>query len=1333
MRIAGIKSWVRWSAWFIYSIIPTIVSVFLIVTLLKFDFFHVGYAPIEFSNFMILATFLILYCITITIKCFLLSTLFHKPCIAIMVGVVVWIFSYFIPKYIIDTTCNIPFSMHLCIMLLPNMALHYGFSAIAQYEIRELGVQWSNWHLPAGESSEEITMFQTCAMLVFDSIIYFFLTLYLDAIIPGKYGISQPKDFPLKFIKSCFTRRRNITENVELGEALIGKEKYAINLLDVSKKYGQRTVVNELNMTVNMNQITVLLGHNGAGKSTIMNIITGIIEKTEGRMYINNKEICKTSDITQSIGVCPQHNLFFWNLTVLQHLIFFAMVKGVSYTDAQSEINYLLKTLNLQDKKYECPLTLSGGMQRKLCLAMAVIGDPDILILDEPSSGMDPQSRREMWDLLLQWRKHKTILITTHFMEEADALADQVIIINEGRAKCSGTPMQLKLKYGCGATVTLLIEDNENVEATAKIIENSSGNLVLKRIDGNEIQFTIKEGSNVELFKHLEKYKEALKIVNISYRNTNLEDVFVNTISKTDQNDMSDKIKDFIKPTQNKTLWLILKSLFFKRWNFTCSQIVFYIFSVMMVLWMILICVVLGQNYENLNKGGQAINLSLRTYRNSTVFMHSNQREEHFQIRKYYDDIVKNDGSILVEHEDVLGAIIDEGIRNLPCYRRHRIAAAEFSNIGPSQPIEAVALYNNLAIHSAPISVNLITNTIAKHLLGQNYSIAISIHPLENIHSKTTNELSESRIGLLWLIIMPTGYLFLLGSFIYFPFMELSTKFARIQFMCGVSPGVYWIFMFTFDLILYLGIVLITLTPMILWSPFQNMKEIGSLYVILAFYGICGIPFSYLYSRKKTFSSAHAHFVINSLVSGILIGIIVFALRESGKNHLKKIGDVIWDIFIVISPQFGLTYCGFTFSMKVIRNYNFKVMSDIKRLSVCSSNNPPACCNEKTPECDLESNYLINLGPSMGLMGIGALIFLVLNIVMDCDAYSTPIKLWNHCRSYERSSDEEEALNNNKSHSLRVTNLSKRYGKIEVVKEIELTMSKGKCMGILGVNGAGKSTTFRMLTREEAKLKGTIKIDNINIDKNEYIEKLGYCPQNNALNMLLTGRQILTTIALLRGISDDTIVEYLIDIIGIKDIADSPCHQYSGGNKRKLSFAVAIIGFPEFNLLDEPTNGVDPLSRRTFWTFINYIKNKYNTSIILASHSMDECEALCNNINIMKKGEIVEKGSISELKNKAVGFNVKIKLKDCSDEKVEALKERIEEEFGIFDIIDEHLGLLHLLIKPKQKQWAHMFETFDRFKFEKDSLVEHYEISDASLEQIFLATANDGGEKKFRD
>lgn len=173
-------------------------------------------------------------------------------------------------------------------------------------------------------------------------------------------------------------------------------------------------------------------------------------------------------------------------------------------------------------------------------------------------------------------------------------------------------------------------------------------------------------------------------------------------------------------------------------------------------------------------------------------------------------------------------AIVKEGVRNLPYYRHHMIAAAQFLVQKNEKIIDVTVMYNNWAIHSLPISLNLVTNALAKMTLGANYSISTINNPLPSINSQVTEEeLSEFQIGLLWLIVMPLGFLFFLGSFIFFPFMEMSTNFTQIQFMCGVPQTVYWFITFVCDFVVYFVFAIVMAVITLFWTPFRGNNEFG--------------------------------------------------------------------------------------------------------------------------------------------------------------------------------------------------------------------------------------------------------------------------------------------------------------------------------------------------------------------------------------------------------------------------------------------------------------------------------------------------------------------------
>lgn len=215
-------------------------------------------------------------------------------------------------------------------------------------------------------------------------------------------------------------------------------------------------------------------------------------------------------------------------------------------------------------------------------------------------------------------------------------------------------------------------------------------------------------------------------------------------------------------------------------------------------------------------------------------------------------------------------------------------------------------------------------------------------------------------------------------------------------------------------------------------------------------------------------------------------------------------------------------------------------------------------------------------------------------------------------------------------------------------------MFRVECFGLLGVNGAGKTTTFKMMTGDERITSGTAYVKGMNLaaDVNSVYKEIGYCPQFDALLDDLTGREILRIFCLLRGVQRDRIdqiSEELAKSFGFMKHLDKETKAYSGGNKRKLSTALAVIGSPSVIYLDEPTTGMDPAARRQLWNMVCRIRDS-GKSIVLTSHSMEECEALCTRLAIMVNGEFKCIGSTQHLKNKfSKGLILKIKVKRNTD------------------------------------------------------------------------------------
>ncbi|NXM12555.1 ABCA1 protein, partial [Ploceus nigricollis] len=208
-------------------------------------------------------------------------------------------------------------------------------------------------------------------------------------------------------------------------------------------------------------QITSFLGHNGAGKTTTMSILTGLFPPTSGTAFILGKDIrSELSTIRQNLGVCPQHNVLFDLLTVEEHIWFYARLKGLPEKKVKEEMEQMATDVGLPHKLKARTSKLSGGMQRKLSVALAFVGGSKVVILDEPTAGVDPYSRRGIWELLLKYRQGRTIILSTHHMDEADILGDRIAIISHGKLCCVGSSLFLKNQLGTGYYLTLVKKDN---------------------------------------------------------------------------------------------------------------------------------------------------------------------------------------------------------------------------------------------------------------------------------------------------------------------------------------------------------------------------------------------------------------------------------------------------------------------------------------------------------------------------------------------------------------------------------------------------------------------------------------------------------------------------------------------------------------------------------------------------------------------------------------------------------------------------------------------------------------------------------------------------------
>ncbi|UCG00337.1 MAG: ATP-binding cassette domain-containing protein [Candidatus Heimdallarchaeota archaeon] len=302
----------------------------------------------------------------------------------------------------------------------------------------------------------------------------------------------------------------------------------AIETSNLTKIYGDNVVVDHLEITVNKGELVSILGPNGAGKTTLIKILTTILKPDEGVALINGKDVLKDLTIKSIIGTVPQDYVYYEELTAKENLVFFGMMHGFSKKELNLKADQILEKLGLGNRKDKTK-NFSGGMKRRLNIAIAFVMQPDILFLDEPTAGLDPQAKHVVWDYIKELKKDgKTIILTTHDMNEAEMLSDRVLIIDNGKIIAKGAPKSLKEKYSDENILEVVFVHEEKAHEFKKSVELLD---FLKQvfIEGEKKVNIYFNGGIINFIKILQEevINDVTELESISLRQTTLEDVFL--------------------------------------------------------------------------------------------------------------------------------------------------------------------------------------------------------------------------------------------------------------------------------------------------------------------------------------------------------------------------------------------------------------------------------------------------------------------------------------------------------------------------------------------------------------------------------------------------------------------------------------------------------------------------------------------------------------------------------------------------------------------------------------------------------------------------------------
>ena len=307
-----------------------------------------------------------------------------------------------------------------------------------------------------------------------------------------------------------------------------------IEVKNVTKKYGKVVAVDDISFTINEGEIIGLLGPNGAGKSTTMNMLTGYIEQTEGQIIIDGYDMLrKPKKAKREIGYMPEGVPLYTDLTVKEFVTYMAEIKKVDKKTRKEQVQKVIEQTGLKDVEKKLTRNLSRGYKQRVSLAGALVGEPKILILDEPTVGLDPKQITEIRNLIKELGKTHTVILSSHILSEVSQICNKVIIINKGKIIAIDTPEKLEEKVSNNNRVYVTVEDKENKmdNMKNKIKDIKKLELIEENEDGTK-QYMIESDNETDLRKTIfsEFAKENITIFEMKKADSTLEDAFMKLI-----------------------------------------------------------------------------------------------------------------------------------------------------------------------------------------------------------------------------------------------------------------------------------------------------------------------------------------------------------------------------------------------------------------------------------------------------------------------------------------------------------------------------------------------------------------------------------------------------------------------------------------------------------------------------------------------------------------------------------------------------------------------------------------------------------------------------------
>ncbi|KAI6197677.1 hypothetical protein M3Y94_01253400 [Aphelenchoides besseyi] len=1278
---------------------------------------------LEFTTGYALMLLIIVFSITIVTYSLFWATVLHKPglCITVIIlsAILLTVFAFVSPQNRLD------FGMMCLCSLNPVFALKAGLHDLRFYD------RYNMFPWPGKRIVYQFNIFFAFLFLIIDAIIIALLTFLMDAILPssGQSGLTLSR-----FIK----RKAHTVSDEEVQkedfESLRRKDaEVDVSVQNLRKKWGfGEYAVNGVNFEAYRGEITCLLGHNGAGKSTVFSCLTGYTKPTSGTILVyGNNVLTQLAQIQKHVGYCPQSNPLYDRLTCSEHLRLAARLRGAQCSDV--DISTTLSSVGLLPQANLQACKLSGGMKRKLCVAMALVGKSRVVLLDEPTAGMDPTARKQIGEILDKYKTDRSIVLTTHYMDEADRLSDRIVIMVKGRVVCNGTSEFLKKRFGTGFLLTIsLVNGSVNAKEKAQRILGIAQHLIpeAKFTGSPAAQFTINlpyesKVKFAQLFTELETRTQELDIDSFGLSVNTLEQVFIKVGEKAEGASNEELRAQIVENANAVRQGDYERSPFFiRQWFALCIRNFIYWWRhpirTLIPLVVILACftflLVRGTKSGGDSQSGgeeRIVYHALSDIPRSEVFI-DNSLTKRDEFTKFF--------ASLKQCSIVHGKATKQNVFDVPP-----------PSIGFSKQISI----NRFLSNGYFLALSAYSNMLYGKNSPDTIVMGVKVSTSSELNRKDTGATETVLTTFLNTVFICFGLTFGMAMLLSEVITERVQKFKHQIRLTGCRAPIYWLSQLTTDFCYFWILVVIVFTMS--WVVTQmdilcstSVLVIWTMYFLAASLASYVWSFSFESSTKGTVFILAFHTIIPVVVY-LLCLIFVYVIVVLLAMNMRTQFDTLFYIRVYDFIQIALGTFFPAIPLFVTQQETTEICS---RKNVTPYEIFYSTTNYLGGKTDQFQDSILDVSANRSMVALGAsiILYLFLLIIIESGVFKILRNL--SSSSFPSPADgtgdndpdvvaEQQAMAAIADHELALAcrGLSKFYGKKRALHDLTFGIRPSECFGLLGINGAGKTTTFDIVSNINKPSYGTATINGVSVDTTPAI---GYCPQFDALSGFLTAAETLCLFGHLNGFKDvKGRVEMILECVMLKDHANKIVNKCSGGQKRRISIAVALMSGAECLLLDEPTAGVDPATRRQIWDLLTAVRLQ-GKAILLTTHSMEECEALCTRIGFLRDGKLQGIGTSQHLKSRyGNSYNLTFILNHVTPEVVGAIDTAVQQRFQVPPTTDSYhfASLAWVIPRRPDLKWSQMYTEVEKLIVDihhaNPNAIRDFFLIQDSLEQVF--------------